>query len=64
MRGSLSCEVAKHYDYVWFEMQHATLSFRDVEEVLPTLKKRRNLDAWSTAGGAAPVTGWPAASSG
>ena len=30
----------------------------------PTLKKRRNLDAWSTAGGAAPVTGWPAASSG
>ena len=33
-------------------------------DLLPTLKKRRNLDAWSTAGGAAPVTGWPAGSSG
>ncbi len=30
----LYCEVAKHYDYVWFEMQHSTMSFRDVEEMI------------------------------
>ena len=22
------CEVAKHYDYIWFEMQHSTMSYR------------------------------------
>jgi hypothetical protein len=26
------CENAKHYDYRWFEMQHSTLEFRDVEQ--------------------------------
>jgi 2-keto-3-deoxy-L-rhamnonate aldolase RhmA len=30
----LYCEVAKHYDYIWFEMQHSTMSFRDVEEMI------------------------------
>jgi len=30
----LYCEAAKHYDYVWFEMQHSTMSFRDVEEMI------------------------------
>ena len=30
----LYCEVAQHYDYIWFEMQHSTLSFRDVEEMI------------------------------
>ena len=30
----------------------------------PTLKKRRNLDEWSSAGVMVPVTGWRAASSG
>ena len=25
------CEAAKHYDYAWFEMQHSTLEFKDVE---------------------------------
>src|SRR5262249_13679873 len=30
----LYCEVAKHYDYVWFEMQHSTMSFRDIEEMI------------------------------
>lgn len=30
----LYCEVAQHYDYIWFEMQHSTMSFRDVEEML------------------------------
>jgi 2-keto-3-deoxy-L-rhamnonate aldolase RhmA len=28
------CEAAKHYDYVWFEMQHATLEFKDVEAMI------------------------------
>ena len=25
------CEAAKHYDFTWFEMQHSTLEFADVE---------------------------------
>jgi 2-keto-3-deoxy-L-rhamnonate aldolase RhmA len=28
------CEKAKHYDYVWFEMQHSTLEFKDVEAMI------------------------------
>ena len=28
------CEKAKHYDYTWFEMQHSTLSFGDVEKMI------------------------------
>ena len=28
------CEAAKHYDYVWFEMQHSTLEFADVEKMI------------------------------
>jgi 4-hydroxy-2-oxoheptanedioate aldolase len=28
------CEVAKHYDYIWFEMQHSTLEFKDVEAMI------------------------------
>ncbi len=31
---ALYCEAAKHYDYIWFEMQHSTMSFRDVEEMI------------------------------
>jgi 4-hydroxy-2-oxoheptanedioate aldolase len=30
------CEKAKHYDYTWFEMQHSTLEFRDVEKMIAT----------------------------
>jgi 2-keto-3-deoxy-L-rhamnonate aldolase RhmA len=30
----LYCEVAKHYDYIWFEMQHSTMSFKDIEEMI------------------------------
>lgn len=30
----LYCEAAQHYDYIWFEMQHSTMSFRDVEEMI------------------------------
>jgi 2-keto-3-deoxy-L-rhamnonate aldolase RhmA len=28
------CEKAKHYDFTWFEMQHATLTFKDVEAMI------------------------------
>src|SRR5882757_10538288 len=28
------CEAAKHYDYSWFEMQHSTLEFKDVEKMI------------------------------
>src|SRR5262245_56622666 len=28
------CEAAKHYDYIWFEMQHGTLSFAEVEKMV------------------------------
>jgi 4-hydroxy-2-oxoheptanedioate aldolase len=28
------CEHAKHYDFTWFEMQHSTLEFRDVEAMI------------------------------
>jgi 2-keto-3-deoxy-L-rhamnonate aldolase RhmA len=28
------CEAAPHYDYSWFEMQHSTLSYADIEKML------------------------------
>jgi 2-keto-3-deoxy-L-rhamnonate aldolase RhmA len=28
------CEAAKHYDYTWFEMQHSTVEFKDVEAMI------------------------------
>jgi 2-keto-3-deoxy-L-rhamnonate aldolase RhmA len=28
------CERAKHYDFTWFEMQHSTLEFADVEKMI------------------------------
>jgi len=28
------CEKAKHYDYTWFEMQHSTLEFKDIEAMI------------------------------
>src|SRR5689334_20281729 len=28
------CEAAKHFDYTWFEMQHSTLEFRDIEAMI------------------------------
>ena len=30
-----NCESAKHYDYTWYEMQHSTLEFKDVEVRAP-----------------------------
>ena len=28
------CERSKHYDFTWFEMQHSTLEFKDVEKMI------------------------------
>ena len=28
------CEAAKHYDYTWFEMQHSTMSWADIEKMI------------------------------
>src|SRR5580700_1545371 len=33
------CEKAKHYDFTWFEMQHSTLEFRDVEAMIAACPK-------------------------
>jgi 2-keto-3-deoxy-L-rhamnonate aldolase RhmA len=30
------CEAAKHYDYTWFEMQHSTLTWADIEKMIAT----------------------------
>ena len=30
------CEAAKHYDYTWFEMQHSTLEYADIEKMIAT----------------------------
>ena len=28
------CEVGKHFDYIWFEMQHSTMSYDDIRRML------------------------------
>ncbi len=30
----LYCEVGKHFDYIWFEMQHSTMSFDEVRRMI------------------------------
>ena len=30
----LYCEVGKHFDYIWFEMQHSTMSYDDVRRMI------------------------------
>jgi 2-keto-3-deoxy-L-rhamnonate aldolase RhmA len=32
----LYCEVGKHFDYVWFEMQHSTMSYDEVRRMILT----------------------------
>ncbi len=32
--AALYCEVAKHYDFVWFEMQHSTMTWADIEKMI------------------------------
>lgn len=34
MDSAAYCEAAKHYDFTWFEMQHSTLEFADVERMI------------------------------
>src|SRR5580698_6813361 len=29
-----NCESAKHFDFTWYEMQHSTLEFRDIEAMI------------------------------
>src|SRR6478672_11461686 len=29
-----NCEAARHYDYTWYEMQHSTLEFKDIEAMI------------------------------
>src|SRR5262249_50759661 len=33
------CEAAKHYDYTWFEMQHSTLTWADIERMVAACPK-------------------------
>lgn len=35
----LYCQVAPHYDFIWFDMQHSTLSFADIEKMIGTCPK-------------------------
>ena len=30
----LYCEVGRHFDYIWFEMQHSTMSYDEVRRML------------------------------
>ena len=46
----LYCEVRKHFDFVWFEMQHSTMSWDEV---------RRMILACPGADGAAPMIRMP-----
>ena len=46
----LYCELRKHFDYVWFEMQHSTMSYDEV---------RRMLLACPGRDGAAPMIRMP-----
>ena len=38
----LYCEVGKHFDYIWFEMQHSTMSYDDVRRMILALPSRRS----------------------
>ena len=44
------CEVRKHYDYVWFEMQHSTMSWDEI---------KRMMQACPGIAGAAPMIRMP-----
>jgi 2-keto-3-deoxy-L-rhamnonate aldolase RhmA len=50
LNPELYCEVRKHYDFVWFEMQHSTMSWDDI---------RRMVIACPGADGAAPFIRMP-----
>src|SRR5207253_10915695 len=48
--SDLYCEVRKHFDFVWFEMQHSTMSWDEV---------RRMIIACPGVDGAAPMIRMP-----
>ena len=50
LNPELYCEVRKHFDFVWFEMQHSTMSWDEV---------RRMILACPGADGAAPMIRMP-----
>jgi len=50
LNPELYCEARKHWDYVWFEMQHSTLTFNEVQ---------RMIGACPGPGGAAPMIRMP-----
>src|SRR5436189_1853597 len=35
----LYCEVAKHFDFIWFEMQHSTMSYDEIRRMMNTCPK-------------------------
>ena len=37
----LYCEVAKHFDFIWFEMQHSTMSWDEIRRMMAACPKRR-----------------------
>src|SRR5262245_2622528 len=34
--SDLYCEVGRHFDFIWFEMQHSTMSWDDIRRMLAT----------------------------
>src|ERR1044072_8498221 len=34
LNPDLYCEVRKHFDFIWFEMQHSTMSWDDVRQMM------------------------------
>lgn len=36
LNPELYCEAAKHYDYIWLEMQHSTMTWADLEKMIAT----------------------------
>jgi len=47
------CEVIKHYDFIWFEMQHSTMSWDDIRRMMLTCPPAAN------PGTAAPMIRMP-----
>src|SRR6478736_6443906 len=35
----LYCEVGKHFDFIWFEMQHSTMSYDEIRRMMNTCPK-------------------------
>jgi 2-keto-3-deoxy-L-rhamnonate aldolase RhmA len=38
----LYCEVRKHFDYIWFEMQHSTMTWADMEKMIAACPGMQN----------------------